>query len=162
MMKKLREIGKLKRRYLVGLLVGTLLLGTVFGAFVVIYIWETTMTMKLMGDYSIELQFRNGTAISAYDWGLFSVGQTKTLLCQAVNVGDVPVNMTWSTDLNLTAWSLTIDYTNATGQYIWAPGASWGPFSPGGGVPLNMNLTETDAIVGLADSFKLNFTSGEP
>ncbi len=153
----------MKKRYLFGLLIGTLLAGTVFGAFVVIYVWETTMTMKLMGDYSIELQYRNGTAITTYDWGLFSVGQTKSLLCQAVNVGDVPLNMTWNTNLNWTAWNITIDYTNATGTYIWAPGDTrWGPFLPGGGVPLTMNLTEINAIVGVADSFDLNFTSGEP
>jgi len=161
-MRKRREVGEMKKRYLFGLLIGTLLAGTVFGAFVVIYVWETTMTMKLMGDYSVELQFTNGTAISAYDWGLFSVGQTKNLACQIKNVGDVPVNMTWDTNLNLTAWSLTLDYTNATGQYIWPSGGSWGPFPAGAGMPLNINLTETNAIVGLADSFDLNFNSGEP
>jgi hypothetical protein len=53
-------------------------------------------------------------------------------------------------------------HTNATGQYIWATGASWEPVLAGGGIPLNINLTETDAIVGVADSFNLNFNSGEP
>lgn len=151
----------IRKRSLIGLLIGVTLIGTVFGAFVTIYVWETTMTMRLMGDYSIELQYTNGTVMSTYDWGLFSVGQTKSLQAQIVNVGDVPVNMTWDSTLNTTAWTLTLDYTNATAMYIWNTGDNWGPFPPGAGMPLNINMTETDASVGVTDSFSLNFNSGE-
>jgi len=141
---------------------GALLAGSVFGAFVVIYFWETTMTMKLMGDYSIELQYTNGTAMSTYDWGLFSVGQAKSLNAVLAFVGDVPVNVTWDTNLNLTAWDLTVDWSNETHAYQWFSGDIWGPMPPGGLMPIRINLTETDAIVGVADSFYLRFNSGEP
>lgn len=153
----------MKKRYLVGLVAVTLLGGTALGAYWALYVWEADMTMMLVsGDWSIELQFQNGTAMSAYNWGPFTEGQTKNAVFNVVNVGDVAYNMTWDTDLNLTAWSLVVYYENETTheQTIWPAGGWGGPLEPGGGFPLNFNLTETNAIPNEPYSFKLNFYTG--
>lgn len=149
----------MKKRYLILMLAGTLLIGTVFGAFVVRYVWQVNMGMRLAVSYDVSLEWLNGTDITAYDWGDFSPGETKTLDAYFAYHGNVEAYFTWNTTDLPSGWdvAISIGYEPpeewVSGSTIW----SSGPFA----AAVHINLTETGATLNQAETFTLNFLSGE-
>ncbi len=100
----------MKKSYLVILLAIALGTGTVLGAFIVRYVWQTNMTMRLMGihTFNVELQYPNGTAITDYDWGNFSYLETKSLDCNLVFLGNGTYVVYWNTTDLPDGWYIEI------------------------------------------------------
>lgn len=88
----------MKKFSLVGMVVTTFLMGCVLGMLISSRILPFAMAVKARGKSSkLQLQFRNGTAITNYNWGEFVDGQAKRLVCQLTYTGKKSVEVLWNT-----------------------------------------------------------------
>jgi hypothetical protein len=156
----------MRKRYLGLLLSVTLVIGTAFGAFIAQYVYQVNMGMRLASlSYDISINWENGTAITNYDWGEFSAGESKTLDAYFAYSGNALANFTWNTTNLPTGWNVTvwqiqdpdpdIPWQINDSDLIWSPG----PFA----LAIRINLTEIGgATPGQDENFILNFYSGPP
>jgi len=143
---------------------GILFTGTVFGAIIALYYWETPMSMRLQSfeaSYGVEIQFPNGTAITSYDWGDFIPGEEKSLYGQFKNVGNQPVNMTWNNTGFPSGWTITVETNFTVPNTPWPANDNWGPVLPNAGIPVFINVTETSGVDDQLESFTFKLWSGE-
>jgi len=101
----------LKKLYLVALLGIMLAVGAVLGAFVTRYVWQTTMTMRLTGalTYEVEIRHLNGTPITNYNWGDFAYEEEKYLSVNIVYLGNASdAYVYWNTTGLPSGWSVQI------------------------------------------------------
>jgi len=112
----------LRKLYLVALLGTMLAVGAVLGAFVTRYVWQTTMTMRLTGalTYEVEIRHLNGTPITNYNWGDFAYEEEKYLSVNIVYLGNASdAYVYWNTTGLPSGWSVQIwDFLYG---WDWAP-----------------------------------------
>jgi len=108
----------MKKSYIVILLAIALGVGTVLGAYITRFVWQTTMTMRLTGihTFNVELQYPNGTAITDYDWGDFAYGEMKSLDCNLVFLGNGTYDVYWNTTDLPSGW-----YVEIWDMYLFNP-----------------------------------------
>lgn len=141
----------------------TALISGGFAAYVVKYTWQTNMGMLLVESYELQLQYLNGTAISSYDWGVFSPGEAKDLDCLLNYTGNAACNVTWDTVGFPTGWSIGVtilNYSGIGGDFVWTE-ASYEVWSPGQVEDLRITITEDSGVPDQPETFTLNIQASE-
>jgi len=153
----------MNKSYLVILLAIALGAGTVLGAYITRFVWQTTMTMRLTGihTFNVELQYPNGTQLTSYDWGNFSYGEMKTLDCNLIFLGNGTYTAYWNTTDLPSDWYIR----------IWkGPGDPWDENTmtlaySAGAPPLDLDIElyapEGYGVLDEPLSFTLNFATAE-
>ena len=151
----------MKKRYLILLLVAVLLVGTVFGALIVRYVWQINMGMRLVISYDIEIQHINETALTDYYWGDFNPGENKSLDCWFWYLGNSEAYFTWNTTDLPAGWEVTVFLMDYEPDEVWISGDTWGPAGGPFAMGLRIDLKETSGVPNQPETFSLNFLSGE-
>jgi hypothetical protein len=154
----------MKKSYLVILLAIALGAGTVLGAYITRYVWQTNMTMRLTGihTYDVELKYPNGTQITNYNWGDFAYWETKTLDCNLEFLGNGTYSVYWNTTDLPDGWYIQI-WDGYEFNYWLENGMTLAHSSGDPPLPLTIYLTaptgygELDQPLG----FTLNFVAAE-
>ena len=158
----------MKKSYLVILLAIALGTGTVLGAYITRFVWQTSMMMRLTGihTFNVELQYPNGTQLTTYDWGDFSYGEIKELDCNLVFLGNGTCAVYWNTTDLPSGWTILI-WDDAVPNYWVENDMSIGiydEFSAGSPPrPLTIYLAAPTGFGQLDEplSFTLNFVAVE-
>ena len=110
----------MKKSYLVILLAIALGAGTVLGAYITRFVWQTTMTMQLTGihTFNVELQYPNGTQLTTYDWGNFSYGEIKELDCKLHFLGNGTYSVHWNVTNLPIGWTILIWDDNVPNYWV--------------------------------------------
>lgn len=148
----------MKKHFLIGLFAITFLVSWIFGALILRPL-PTAMAIKLDGEpYELQLQFMNGTPISAYDWGEFTENQRKILNCKLTHSGSTRTRIIWRTSDFPTGWKISILIKMKFRWRIWREGTKK-TFAQGEIQHIKIVLKELNGVPEQSESFSLDFTA---
>ncbi|UCH31249.1 MAG: hypothetical protein JSV05_07050 [Candidatus Bathyarchaeota archaeon] len=147
----------MKKLSLFGMFTSTFLISCFLGLLISSLIAPFAMAVKAGGKSSkLQLQFRNGTTITSYNWGDFEEGQAKRLDCQLTYTGKKPVQVLWNTTNFPFGWRIRIWLEFEPKQKWWIENTTKS-FITGETRPIQIILEEINGIPSQNEFFTLNF-----
>jgi len=121
-------------------------------AFTILYTLNVDMTFKVTVTRGLELQIPSGTVVTSVDFGEVGVGASVTKSGILKNTGNSPVNVEWV--VTPSGWTQGTEWTfSITG---WTEGTTKS-IAVGASIPVDLVITEVNAVVGVTYSASLSF-----